>query len=101
VRYVLTRTLQLPEEIIAEGQAIPPTLKATIAEQQETLRPDLVILEPEPEATRGRADSSPPPLSEANSPAPLPRLLIQIVPPGQDLDKPLADHHWKPPRKYG
>jgi hypothetical protein len=69
VRYVLTRTLQLPEEVIAEGQAIPQTLKATLAEHGETLRPDLVIFDP----------SSPLPLSEANSPAPLPRLLSLFV----------------------
>lgn len=74
VRYVLIRTLQLPEEVIAESQAIPPTLKATIAEQQETLRPDLAVLDPDNHQ---------------------PRLLIQIVPPSQDLDKPLAEHHWK------
>jgi len=74
VRYVLTRTLELPDEVIAEGQSIPPTLKATIAEQGETLRPDLVIVEPEDNR---------------------PRLLIQIVPMAQELDKPLVDRHWK------
>lgn len=74
VRYVLTQTLELSEEVIAEGQSIPPTLKATIAEQGETLRPDLVIVEPEDNRTR---------------------LLIQIVPIAQELDKPLVDRHWK------
>ena len=74
VRYVLTQTLELPEEVIADGQSISPTLKATIAEQGETLRPDLVIVEPEGNRTR---------------------LLIQIVPMAQELDKPLADRHWK------
>ena len=47
VRYVLAQILQLPDEVLAEGQAIPKDLKATIAEQQETLRPALVILDPD------------------------------------------------------
>ena len=74
VRYVLEQTLQLPDEVLAEGQGIPPTLKATVAEQQETLRPDLAILDP-----------------DSNNP----RLLVQIAPAAQSLEKPLAGRHWK------
>ena len=46
VYYVLNRALELPDEVIATGQAIAPSLKATIAEHGETLRPDIVIVEP-------------------------------------------------------
>jgi hypothetical protein len=44
INYVLTTVLALPAETLAEGQAIPPTLSVTIAEQQETLRPDIVVV---------------------------------------------------------
>src|SRR5215467_9601966 len=40
IKFVLTRTLGLPEEVLAEGQDIPQTLKAIISEHGETLRPD-------------------------------------------------------------
>jgi len=36
-----------PDEVPAKGQAIFPTLSVTIAEQQEILRPDIVIIEPD------------------------------------------------------
>ncbi len=98
VRYVLEQTLALPAEVLAEGQTIPPTLKATIAQQQETLRPDLVILDPDFDDSRQDAKAQSKKenknlgdlaaLREA-------RLLIQIAPPTQDLDKPLKDRHWK------
>ncbi len=46
VRFVLKETLGLPDEVLAEGQTIPQTLKAVIAEHGETLRPDLVVRNP-------------------------------------------------------
>ncbi|HEX9596664.1 MAG TPA: hypothetical protein VF982_07285, partial [Anaerolineales bacterium] len=96
VRYVLRQTLQLPDEVLAEGQAIPQTLKATVAEHQETLRPDLVVLDPESESSRQEAKaSSKKQEKNLGGSAREPRLLIQIVPAAQDLDKPLAGHHWK------
>jgi hypothetical protein len=55
------------------GQRIPTGLATTIAEQGETLRPDWIVC------------------SEDFSP----RLLIQIVPPDQNLEKPLKDRRWK------
>ncbi len=58
IRYVLQQTLELPDEVLAEGQAIPPTRKATIAEQQETLRPDLVILDPDAKNSRQDAENA-------------------------------------------
>jgi hypothetical protein len=78
IRFVLEQTLELPDEVIAEGQAIPQTLKAVIAEHGETLRPDIVILNPEGGTNPGK-----------------PRLLIQLYPRGQDLEKEVAGLHWK------
>ncbi len=46
VRFVLKETLGLPDQVLAEGQTIPQTLKAAIAEHAETLRPDLVVRNP-------------------------------------------------------
>ena len=74
VNFVLKQTLGLPDEVLAEGQDIPQTLRATIAEHGETLRPDVVVRNPD----AGKA-----------------RLLIQTYPPTQDLEKPLHGRHWK------
>ena len=46
INFVLKQTLGLPDEVLAEGQDIPQTLKATIAEHGETLRPDVVVRNP-------------------------------------------------------
>src|SRR4051794_29461900 len=42
-RFVLTQTLELPEDVLAEGQAIPPAVRCTVAEHGETLRPELAV----------------------------------------------------------
>ena len=47
IRFVLKETLGLPGEVLAEGQDIPQTLKARISEHGETLRPDVVVRNPE------------------------------------------------------
>jgi hypothetical protein len=78
LRFVLTETLSFPDEVMAEGQAIPQTLYADVAEQGEQLRPDLIITNPE-----GRSDAG------------KPRLLVRLYPHGQHLEKPLPDHRWK------
>jgi len=78
VRYVLTDTLGIPDELIAEGQAIAPSLAVALPEYGETLRPDFVVLTPE-----GRPDVG------------KPRLLIQVLDAAQDPDKPLAGSRWK------
>lgn len=74
VDFVLRQTLELPDEVLLTGQRIPTGLAATIAEQGETLRPDWVVVEP-----------------DGNKP----RLLVQIVSPEQNLEKPLKDRRWK------
>ena len=78
INFVLKQTLGLPDEVLAEGQDIPQTLRATIAEHGETLRPDIVVRNPEGVPNAGKA-----------------RLLVQIYPPTQDLEKPLHGRHWK------
>lgn len=78
LRFVLENTLELPHEVLREGQSLPPGLEAQLAEHQETLRPDLAVV-------------SPPGAPDAGKP----RLLIQLVAPGQTLDKPLAGRRWK------
>ncbi|MEG3990817.1 restriction endonuclease [Microcoleus sp. S28C3] len=78
VEFVLRQTLELPEEVLLEGQRIPPGLQTTVAQQGEVLRPDWVIVNPQETPNAGT-----------------PRLLVQIVPPEQDLEKPLAGQRWK------
>ena len=78
IRFVLKQTLGLPDEVLAEGQDIPQTLKATIPEHGETLRPDVVVRNPEGVPDAGK-----------------PRLLVQVYPPEQDLEKPISGRHWK------
>jgi hypothetical protein len=72
VQFVLTRTLDLPDTVLVEGQKIPQTLNVSIGEQGEVLRPDLAVMDGDK-----------------------PCLLIHILPPGEHLEKPLADHRWK------
>ncbi|MFZ1594706.1 MAG: hypothetical protein WAW26_02535, partial [Anaerolineae bacterium] len=85
IRYVLRETLGLPDELLAARQGIPESLKATLPEHGETLRPDLMLLVPAPLALAGRGAGG----------EGLPRLLIQVYPPAQSLDKTLPDRPWK------
>jgi hypothetical protein len=78
IKFVLTQTLGLPGEVLAEGQAIPATIKATVSEHGETLRPDFLVRNPADVPNPGR-----------------PRLLIQTYSPEQNLDRPVAGRHWK------
>ena len=64
--------------MLAEGQDIPQTLKAKISEHGETLRPDVVVRNPEGVPGAGK-----------------PRLLVQVYPPEQNLEKPITGRHWK------
>ncbi|MCK6685975.1 MAG: BREX-1 system adenine-specific DNA-methyltransferase PglX, partial [Thermoanaerobaculia bacterium] len=69
--------MNLPDEVIAEGQAIPDTLRASAPEHHEVLRPDIVIRNP---------------LSHGDGQKP--RLLIQIYPATQDLEKRVTGKTW-------
>ena len=73
IKLVLEETLGY-EELLAEGQAIPQTLKSEIAEYGETLRPDWIVNDP---ATKKA------------------RLLVQVYPRSQSLTKPVQSSRWK------
>jgi hypothetical protein len=72
IDWVLKNTLDLGD-VLVEGQQIPPTLKADLAEHGETLRPDMVVLDP--------SDSKP-------------RLLIQTYPLRQKLSRVVEGRPW-------
>ncbi len=78
VRFVLKEMLRLPDAVLAEGQAIPSTIRAMISEHGETLRPDVVVRNPEGVPNAGKA-----------------RLLVQVYPASQNLEKPIPGRHWK------
>lgn len=62
------------EELLAEGQAIPQSLKTDVSEYGVTLRPDWVINDPQTKTAR---------------------LLVQAYPQSQSLTKPVAESRWK------
>lgn len=74
VNWVLTEQLEFPEEVLLSGQAVPPALKVTFSEHQLTLRPDWVVVDPDSRQ---------------------PRLLVQMVPPEQGLEKTYRNSRWK------
>ena len=73
IRFVLGAVLDLPADHVWQGQSIPPTLRADFPEHAEILRPDLVV---------------------AESPPPRPRVLIQVYPSSQDLERSVAGRRW-------
>ena len=95
VQWVLSRVLEIPDEAVQGGdhearngaadQGHLPSV--TVAEYGETLRPDFVLVEPpdpfgalHPDRKEQREG---------------PRLLVQIVPPDQNLEQPLKNARWK------
>jgi len=78
LQWVLENVLAFPKEVLRSGQDIPTGLSVTVAEYQELLRPDWVVVNPQHHAGAGKA-----------------RLLVQMVPPEQDLEKPLQGSRWK------
>lgn len=74
IRFVLTKTLEYDESLLAEGQAIPQTLQVEVAEHGELLRPSIVLNDP---ATKKS------------------RMLIQTYPRTQDLSSYVAGARWK------
>ena len=76
IKFVLGNTLELPDEVIDEGQAV--MLQATIPEHGETLRPDYVIKNPSDVDNAGK-----------------PRLLVCTYPASQNLERPVAGQRWK------
>ena len=74
IKFVLTKTLDLDERVLSEGQAIPQTLHVEVPEHRELLRPSIVVNDPGTNKAR---------------------LLIQIYPRSQDLTGYVANSSWK------
>ncbi|MCC6602227.1 MAG: restriction endonuclease [Anaerolineae bacterium] len=72
--FVLQQSLGLPTDVLAEGQAIPESIKATLPEHGETIRPDRMVVDPDSHK---------------------PQLLIQTYPVVQDLNKAVPGLPWK------
>jgi hypothetical protein len=77
VEFVLKRTLELPDEVLQTGQQIPSGLLVTVAEHNETLKPDWVVVNPSGVPNAGQ-----------------PRLLVQCLPPDQNLEKQQKGSRW-------
>jgi Eco57I restriction-modification methylase/MmeI, target recognition domain/MmeI, N-terminal domain len=74
IKFVLTKTLELDERVLAEGQKIPQTLQAEIPEHHELLQPSIVVIDP----TTMK-----------------PRLLVQTYPRSQELTSYVVNSRWK------
>lgn len=74
IKFVLTKTLELDDRVLVEGQTIPQTLHVEVPEHHESLRPSSVI-------------------SDQNTKKH--RLLIQIYPRSQELTSYVANSLWK------
>ncbi len=74
IKFVLTKTLDLDEQVLAEGQAIPQTLHVEVAEHHELLRPSIVATDPSGNKAR---------------------LLVQVYPRSQELTSYVANSAWK------
>ena len=73
LHYVLRYTLEYSDDVLRDGQAIPDTLKVTIPEHGETIRPDLLLADPSTQR---------------------PALLIHLYPESQGLERSLPDRRW-------
>jgi hypothetical protein len=74
IKFVLKKTLELDDRVLAEGQAIPQTLQAEIPEHQELLRPSIVVIDPNTKK---------------------PRMLVQVYPRSQELTNYVVTSSWK------
>ncbi len=74
IKFVLTKTLDLDERVLAEGQSIPQTLHVEVPEHHELLRPSIVVNDPGTKKAR---------------------LLVQTYPRSQELTSYVANSPWK------
>ncbi|RPH96555.1 restriction endonuclease [candidate division KSB1 bacterium] len=74
IDYVLQETLEYPSELLLARDKIPDDLKVRVSEQRETLCPDIVLTNPSDQK---------------------PRVLIQVYPVSQGLDKIVPGKDWK------
>lgn len=78
IRFVFGRVLELPAEVIAEGQTLPPGLEVRNSATGESFRPEIAIVNP----TDG--------VGPGGSPSPAkPRMLISIYRRDQKLESPV------------
>jgi hypothetical protein len=81
VEWVLRNVLEMPDEVLRDARdGIDEQFAVAVAEHSETLRPDFAIVEPPGPALRNTQHAA--------------RLLVQIVPPSQDLEKRLRGSAW-------
>ncbi len=78
LRFVLREVLDWRDDLLREGAALPPNLTLRVAQYGATLAPTLALVTP--------------PGREAGG---IPCLAVLLVPPGQDLERPLAGSPWK------
>ncbi|MCX6082046.1 MAG: endonuclease domain-containing protein [Chloroflexi bacterium] len=76
VRLVLESLLGYSPEVLLTGQSIASGWKAEFPEHEETLRPDMMLVQPGPSGKT-------------------PHLLIQVYPPSQSLDKAVQGSRWQ------
>lgn len=74
IKFVLTKTLEFDESLLAEGQAIPQTLQVEVPEHGELLKPNIVLNDP---ATKKA------------------RMLVRTYPRSQNLTSYVAGSRWK------
>lgn len=74
IKFVLTKTLELDERVLVEGQKIPQTLQVEVPEHHELLRPTIVLIDPNTQK---------------------PRLFVQTYPRSQELGSYVVNSRWK------
>ncbi len=85
INFVLQRILELPRGQLLPGESNPSLAFADVPQYGETLHPDYILINPQTQLF---------PESESNREYQI-RLLIQILPPEQNLEKPIVNKRWK------
>src|SRR6516164_5397837 len=74
IKFILTKTLELDDRVLTDGQAISQTLQVEVPEHHELLRPSIVVTDPNTKK---------------------PRLLVQTYPRSQELTSYVVNSPWK------
>lgn len=77
VRFVLTEVLELPGDMLLDGQSIPTVLLVPVVEHGELLAPDLAVANRDDGADAGKT-----------------RLLVHVYPAGQELGRAVPGRRW-------
>jgi hypothetical protein len=78
IDFVLKETLGFTDEVLVSGQKIPESLAVHVPRENETLRPSFVLLNPPSSKEPGKV-----------------RLLIDVLPRSQDVEKAMESRRWK------